>query len=511
MFASVGLLMFASFCFAAKVNNDSNKTGSIGNGNNGFSYPIILKSIAILPLENFTDDPVASTKTSHYIKRQLKGKGWVLITGDELVEKFLAKRRIRYTGAVTRATVREMGKVMGVDAVLVGSVNQYKQVNDVVVVGVSARLVSTLDGSVIWADSLTYTGKDFQGFLGLGTIYSLEVLSEVVIKDMVRSIADTFFIRTADLSPFEIDKVVAYPVVSKAGQEIELRINLLPILDEPSGVKAVIEGIEVELKRVREGVYEGYVTAPDSEGVHMIDIVAKDMEMVPFVFEAAGKIVVDNTPPRISLDVDRKIFSTRNRSAFVTFTPRLISLEEIDEWKIEIFNSEGKRIRGDKGFGKLPKRLIWRGDTEKRGMADEGEYSFRFTVQDHAGNKTTIKDVLRIKNSPPVINIDVDLSEDDSIIFTFNYNEDENIESWKLTILDRDGSTLKVMEGEGDVPNVLEYPIDEESDLRRMAFTVNATDTAGNVFVLKKTIPSYLSKKIPFAKLRGKGLVTEDF
>ena len=203
----------------------NNGNGYYGNGFNGTGLPIILKSIAILPLENFTEEPKATEIVTEHIKKELKGKGWVLITKPETVEQFLAKRRIRYTGAVTRLTVREMGKVLGIDAVLVGSVIQFKGSKDKSTVGVSARLISALDGSLIWADSLAYTTRDFEGILGLGVVTSIDEVSAIVVKDLVRSIADRFFIAQAALSPFEIERVAVYPTVGKGGDKIDLKIK----------------------------------------------------------------------------------------------------------------------------------------------------------------------------------------------------------------------------------------------------------------------------------------------
>ena len=104
---------------------------AIGNGlNNNSSQPIILKDVSILPFENLSDNPVATKTITELIKKELRGKGLVFITMDGAVEEFLAKRRIRYTGGVTRLAVREMGKVLGVNAVLVGSIGFYRREAD---------------------------------------------------------------------------------------------------------------------------------------------------------------------------------------------------------------------------------------------------------------------------------------------------------------------------------------------------------------------------------------------
>ena len=483
---------------------------AIGNGlNNNSSQPIILKDVSILPFENLSDNPVATKTITELIKKELRGKGWVFITMDGAVEEFLAKRRIRYTGGVTRLAVREMGKVLGVDAVLVGSINQFSDANGRMNVAVTARLVNTIDGSVIWADTISYTERDFVGLLGLGLITSVDVLSSRVAKDLVKGIAAQFFIKETGLSPFEIEKADTFPTVAKGGARVGLRVKVVSIKEEPKEVKAVVDGAETSLVKGEDGEYEGVVIAPLQEGVYPVDVVARDEAMSLFPFGAVGKVVVDNTPPKVSLTISRKIFASQRRG-YIIFTPSLLSFDEIDEWEIEILDKDGKRMRGDKGYGKLPKGLIWRGETDKLVQVSDGKYTYRFTVKDMAGNETVVTDSLKVKNSPPVIKVDMDKIED-KVLFTFEHSPDDDIKSWKLSILDREGKSVKTIEGAGEFPPKVEYSVEAEFDINSMSFSLTAVDNADNTFNLTKSIPSILSKKTPFAKADQKGQLAEDF
>ncbi len=480
----------------------------VGN-DNGARQPLILKSIAILPLENLSGTPMAPNIVRDYLKKELKGKGWVLITRDEAVEEYLASKRIRYTGAITRLAVREMGKLLGVDAVMVGSVNYYTGDGARVVVGLSCRLISTRDGSIIWANNMTYTGRDFEGFLGMGAVKSLDILASMVVKDLVTSIADRFFIRETALSPFEIERVITYPSIGKAGEVIELRVKIVPLNESPQQVRAHVHGEEVILEKVGEQEYRGLVYAPDTEGEYMVDIVAMDRAMVPFSFDAAGKLVVDSTPPIIDVSIDNKIFSSRGRGS-VTIDTRLMGIDVIDEWKFAIYDEDGSMIRSDRGFGVLPPKLLWRGETDRKSLVDDGWYTCELTVRDVAGNETVVSRVVRVKNSVPEIKVDVDLL-DDIVLFSFEYAPDEPIESWTLIIHDRDGTTYKTIEGDGPVPDKVEYPVEEGVKLSKMAFSIRATDAAGNEFRMTKTLPSYFNRKIPFAGLKEGNYLPVDF
>jgi len=512
-------LLLAAFCSLSSVSPSSAVNGNSSNGN-GFdssSQPIILKNIAILPLENLSENPAAAKMVAEHIKKELMNKGLVFITKDDIVEEFLAKKRIRYTGGVTRATAREMGKVLGVDAVLVGSVNQFgsgnqfSDTNDKINVGVTTRLVNTIDGSIIWADALSYTNREFVGLLGLGVITSIDALSSRVAKDLIKDIGDKYFIKKeAGLNPFEIEKVEAYPSgVARGGTKIGLRVRVLGITEEPGEIKAIIEGDEFSLSKGEDGEYEGYITAPTVEGVYPVDVIAVDQTILQYKFAAVGKITVDNTPPKVSLTVNRKAFAPQRRG-YIAFTPKLLSYDNVDEWEIDIFDRDGKRLRGDKGYGNMPKGLIWRGETDKFALVSDGEYSYRFMVKDSAGNETILTDSVRVKNTPPVLKIDVDKVED-KLLFTFDHGQDENIKSWKLSILDKAGKVIKVIEGSGELPPKFEYLIESEFDINTMIFSITATDDADNPVSLTKSIPSMLSRKTPFAKINTKGQWAEDF
>ena len=494
------------FTFFSPFNAIATTEDALNNSNKSF----VLKNVAMLPFENLSENPVAKKVIAELVKKELMSKGWVSIVKDNAIEEFLAKRRIRYTGGITRLTAREMGKVLGVDAILVGSINQFSDANARISVAVTARLVG-VDGNIIWADTLSYTGNDFVGLLGLGVIKSADVLSLRVVRDIVKDITIDFFITKEaglNLNPFEIEKVETYPSVAKGGDRVELKVRVLSITNEPDKIKAVVDNNEVSLTKTGNNEYDGFITAPTNEGVYPVAVVAIDQSHASFIFDAAGKIIIDSTPPMVSLTISKKTFAPQRD--FVLFTPKMLNLDYIDEWAIEIFDKDKNKVRGDKGYGKLPKGLIWKGETDKLGRVEDGEYTYKFIVKDMAGNETILADTIRGKNNPPAIKVNVEKVEN-KVLFTFDYNPDEAIKSWKLSILDNDGKPIKTVEGEGGFPPTVEYPVEQGFDITKMSFAVTAKDEADNPFNLAKSIPSALDKKSPLAKANGKGKLAEDF
>lgn len=347
---------------------EEDKSGLIGG------RQITLKSIAVLPLRNLSSNSRASRLVTENLKQELKGKGWVLITPEQEVYRYLLKRRIRDTGSITRLVAREMGKVLGVDAVLLGSVSEFSGIDSrsSITVGVGARLVSTLDGSIIWADSRSYVGSEYQHVLGLGAVTSFDVLSKYVVKDLIDGIADRFFITDSSLTPFEIKSVSTYPNIGRGGEKMTVTVSLLALQEEPETVSVYVEGVKTVLSKVSTGIYEGTIIAPNGEGVYEVDVVATDDVSTPYNFTSAGKVSVDGTPPKVSLTLNREIFSTREQG-FVMFTTELLNIEEVDEWHLEIKDNNGDIVRDDNGFGSLPQKLVWRGMKNDKTVAEDGK------------------------------------------------------------------------------------------------------------------------------------------
>ncbi len=333
----------------------------------------------------------------------------------------------------------------------------------------------------------------------------------MVVKDLIASLKDRFFVRDSFYGPFDIERVITYPVMGKSQGKRDINVKFLNLTGEPQTVVVRVGTMEYKLTKVSYGVYEGEIDSPDSEGIHLIDVVAVSADNKPYVFDAAGKVVVDDTPPVISMHASLEVFSSKKRG-FVVFEPKLISVEEIDEWSVDITNSEGEVVRSDRGYGRMPIKLLWKGDTAARTFVKDGSYTFTLQVKDPSGNAARVSNVVKVKNSPPAIDVDVDIVEE-TVLFSFNYSPDELIDKWRIAIVDRGGNIIKELSGEGKtLPERFEYPIGKDYDIKKLSFKVEAEDAAGNKFVMTKTIPSLFANKVPFAGLKGvKSVLWDDF
>ena len=125
--------------------------------------------IAVMPVENLTGMPVAVHAVRRSLAQDLRRKG-LNILGEEALEKFLERHRVRYTGGLNRELGEALREETGTDGVLFPTL----ELSDDAVppkIALIARLISThRNADILWVDSTGMAGNDAPGFLLLGLI-----------------------------------------------------------------------------------------------------------------------------------------------------------------------------------------------------------------------------------------------------------------------------------------------------------------------------------------------------
>ncbi len=141
--------------------------------------------VAVLPVENLSGTKAPAKKIGQLIKTELKRAGFNIID-DDILEEFMLKHRIRYTGAIDLRNAAAFQKEIGVEAVLMTSIELYSDTYPPKLSLIS-RLTST--GSrpeIMWMDSVGLSGDDSPGLLGIGLIEDPEEL----LLNAVESLSD---------------------------------------------------------------------------------------------------------------------------------------------------------------------------------------------------------------------------------------------------------------------------------------------------------------------------------
>jgi TolB-like protein len=140
-----------------------------------------VKTLALMPFENVSGSVDSVRIVMPIVEQNVREKGYQIISPDQ-IESFLSRHRIRNTGMLSRAQLLNLRREFNVDLALIGSVELFYESAENPQWGLSSRLVSTSQGSILWAESTGRTGGDYTGMLGLGTITSGRELAHKVVR-----------------------------------------------------------------------------------------------------------------------------------------------------------------------------------------------------------------------------------------------------------------------------------------------------------------------------------------
>jgi TolB-like protein len=143
--------------------------------------------VVLLPIHNMGGVAAPTDALLAAVAAALEDR-FELVRGDVL-ERFLAKHRLRHTGGIDAEDAHAAQAELGADAILITSLQLYR--SDPPLLGLAMRLVSTGDEPVIlWMDSVVRSGDEAPGLLGLGLVSSMAVIEQRVLAEMTGSLAD---------------------------------------------------------------------------------------------------------------------------------------------------------------------------------------------------------------------------------------------------------------------------------------------------------------------------------
>jgi hypothetical protein len=142
---------------------------------------------AVFPPDNVSAGQAPTAKLRLAIDYALARVGIEVVTGDA-VDAFLARHRIRYTGGVDRATAALAREELGVEGVLVTSLELYVDAQPPKI-ALAMRLVSAdPEATLRWMDVVGLTGVDAPGLLDLGVVGDVQKLERTALARLARSL-----------------------------------------------------------------------------------------------------------------------------------------------------------------------------------------------------------------------------------------------------------------------------------------------------------------------------------
>ena len=149
-----------------------------------FSY---IKKVAILPFNNLSDDRFAGEKVRSAITVDLLSRGVFDVVEQGEVNK-VTSLVLRAAGAeegmvteLDRETLKLLGERLGVQAVILGSVDEYVGRREEGLVGLSVRMLDTSSGIILWqAKASTSSASFWRKILGLEGLDTSTLTRKVV-------------------------------------------------------------------------------------------------------------------------------------------------------------------------------------------------------------------------------------------------------------------------------------------------------------------------------------------
>ncbi len=118
----------------------------------------------VLPVHNLTGGQAPVKELATVIEAAVARRFEVL--GANVVEEFLARHRMRYTGGIDAAEARALREELGADAVLITALQTHRAANPPTL-AISMRLVATGDEpTILWMDHVARAGDESPGCSG---------------------------------------------------------------------------------------------------------------------------------------------------------------------------------------------------------------------------------------------------------------------------------------------------------------------------------------------------------
>jgi len=123
-----------------------------------------IRSIAVLPFENFTRDDFAGEKIRRIVITELLTRG-VDVTEPGEVTKLLRELNVMSLRSIKTKEIQKVGETLGVDAIMLGSVEAFGISQGINVkypeVTINLMLLETGSGNIIWSVRYSTGGASF--------------------------------------------------------------------------------------------------------------------------------------------------------------------------------------------------------------------------------------------------------------------------------------------------------------------------------------------------------------
>jgi hypothetical protein len=452
-------------------------------------------TVAVFPLEDLSQGfNSPNIKLTQYLADQLVAKGLVLVEENDIIA-YMAKERVRWLGYLDTDLVIKAQKSLGADFILLGTIIQRQKRNSPSF-GLTLHLVRTRDAKTLWSSTAGLSLVDMQRLLGLNEPKSLDDLMPALVNnlladwpanlDNVISQKLIFDSEAGELSPMlQVKGINLRPRFVRPGDQVKCaveldstvgpenspqifikvgsRVHLAQQTQEGLFYEAAWTGSEIEKGIFREvghealnlatnvldaQYFEGVWPGPIGDDTYPVSLILRwptGAQQEAFV----GNYTVDSTPP----DIDMILKNQQKLNGLPTFNDKIFILPDINRgeptshWRISVEDSQGRRVKGDEGNGRMPKKFWWDGFNFNGFPVEEGVYRLILEVWDRAGNRMETYQEVAYKPKPPDIIMEVEKVKHSLQLELDLVDKEIPLRFWRMELWSADGEYLLSADG----------------------------------------------------------------
>ena len=151
-----------------------------------------VKKIAILPFSSISDRASASETVTNIFTTEIFKSGRFEVVELGNVLEVMVNEGVNAIGEIDIDSLRMMSGRLGVDAIVVGSVDEFDdggtRFPPVPTVALTVRMVESKNGKIIWSGRHKRSGEDYASVFGLGRVRPISALAKKVVVEIIRSI-----------------------------------------------------------------------------------------------------------------------------------------------------------------------------------------------------------------------------------------------------------------------------------------------------------------------------------
>src|SRR3990170_5780056 len=156
------------------------------------SPPTASVKVAILPFYNISGYRDAGKIVANVFVTEMFKSGRFRVEEPGNIAHFMIQERIDTVGEIEIERLKILGKRLGVDAVMTGTVEEFDDgrggISSVPTVSITARMISSNTGQLVWSAQNKKRGDDYIVVLDLGEVRSLTTLTQKVVVEMISTI-----------------------------------------------------------------------------------------------------------------------------------------------------------------------------------------------------------------------------------------------------------------------------------------------------------------------------------